>query len=174
MDADARRVASPAAVRRRLLAVVFDECYGRMIDAKTRRDTLDKRSPSWPRQHRTPMSSSGSCVWGRLALTAFALTVELGDWHRFRPDRLARFSGSPRASTQAGSGAGKAGSLRPATATPAGFWSRLPGINAARRGEVSHSNVDAPAIARGPSPSRPSARRLHGRWNALEPEASPA
>ena len=48
-----------------------------------------RRSPSSPRASRTSMSSGGSsvCAASR-TLTAFALTVELGDWHRFRPESL--------------------------------------------------------------------------------------
>src|SRR5947209_6846291 len=76
------------------LAIVFDECYSRMIDAKTRRDTLDKAI--------TELAASEPyvdiverlvCLRGVSTLTAFALTVELGDWHRFRPESLAPFLG---------------------------------------------------------------------------------
>ena len=76
------------------LAIVFDECYGRMIDAKTRRDTLDKAI--------TELAASEPyvdvverlvCLRGVSTLTAFALTVELGDWNRFRPESLGPFLG---------------------------------------------------------------------------------
>ena len=72
------------------LAIVFDECYGRMLDAKSRRDALDKAI--------TELAASEPyvdvverlvCLRGVSTLTAFALTVELGDWRRFRP-RVAR------------------------------------------------------------------------------------
>jgi transposase len=68
------------------LAIVFDECYGRMLDAKTRRDTLDKAitelaaSPPY-----AEVVSRLVCLRGVSTLTAFALTVELGDWHQFPP-----------------------------------------------------------------------------------------
>src|SRR4029077_20507106 len=76
------------------LAIVFDECYTRMIDAKTRRDTLDKAI--------TELAASEPyvdvverlvCLRGVSTLTAFALTVELGDWSRFRPESLGPFLG---------------------------------------------------------------------------------
>src|SRR5204862_18638 len=76
------------------LAIVFDECYSRMIDAKTRRDTLDKAI--------TELAASEPyvdvverlvCLRGVSTLTAFALTVELGDWNRFRPESLGPFLG---------------------------------------------------------------------------------
>src|SRR5437899_9814348 len=76
------------------LAIVFDECYSRMIDAKTRRDTLDKAI--------TELAASEPyvdiverlvCLRGVSTLTAFALTVELGDWNRFPPESLGAFLG---------------------------------------------------------------------------------
>src|SRR5207302_415952 len=45
------------------LAIVCDECYGRVLDAKTRRDALDKAIAELAA---TPTSSSGSSAWGRL------------------------------------------------------------------------------------------------------------
>ena len=46
------------------LAIVFDECYARMLDAKTRRDALDKAITELAGASRTPMSSSGLSVSG--------------------------------------------------------------------------------------------------------------
>ena len=76
------------------LAIVFDECYSRMVDAKTRRDALDKAI--------TELAATSPyvdvverlvCLRGVSTLTAFALTVELGDWNRFRPESLGPFLG---------------------------------------------------------------------------------
>ncbi len=76
------------------LAIVFDECYGRMIDAKTRRDALDKAIAELAA---TPpyvdVVERLVCLRGVSTLTAFALTVELGDWNRFRPESLGPFLG---------------------------------------------------------------------------------
>src|SRR5437870_12683478 len=76
------------------LAVACDECYGRMLYAKNRRDGL----------HRASTEVAGAppyvdvverlvCLRGVSTLTAFALTVELGDWSRFRPESLGPFLG---------------------------------------------------------------------------------
>src|SRR6266542_6241272 len=71
------------------LAIVFDECYSRMFDAKTRRDALDKAitelaaAPPY-----VDVVERLVCLRGVSTLTAFALTVELGDWNRFRPTSL--------------------------------------------------------------------------------------
>ena len=76
------------------LAIVFDECYGRMLDAKTRRDSLDAAIAELAA---TPpyldVVDRLVCLRGVSTLTAFALTVELGDWHRFRPESLGPFLG---------------------------------------------------------------------------------
>jgi transposase len=76
------------------LAIVFDECYGRMLDAKTRRDALDKAIAELAA---TPpyvdVVERLVCLRGVSTLTAFALTVELGDWRRFRPESLGPFLG---------------------------------------------------------------------------------
>src|SRR5882724_69601 len=104
------------------LAIVFDECFGRMLNAKTRRDSLDvaiaELAASEPY---VDVVERLVCLRGVSTLTAFALTVELGDWNRFRPESLGRSSGSRRARTQAGSAAVRAGLPRPATRTRAGF-----------------------------------------------------
>src|SRR6266581_2969269 len=76
------------------LAIVFDECYGRMLDAKSRRDALDKAIAELAA---TPpyvdVVERLVCLRGVSTLTAFALTVELGDWRRFRPESLGPFLG---------------------------------------------------------------------------------
>ena len=76
------------------LAIVFDECYGRMLDAKTRRDALDaaiaELAATAPY---VDVVERLVCLRGVSTLTAFALTVELGDWTRFRPESLGPFLG---------------------------------------------------------------------------------
>ncbi len=71
------------------LAIVFDECYGRMLDAKTRRDALDKAIAELAaKPPYVDVVERLVCLRGVSTLTAFALTVELGDWNRFRPESL--------------------------------------------------------------------------------------
>ena len=65
-----------------------------MLDAKSRRDALDKAitelaaTPSY-----LDVVERLVCLRGVSTLTAFALTVQLGDWHRFRPESLGPFLG---------------------------------------------------------------------------------
>ena len=76
------------------LAIVFDECYGRMLDAKTRRDALDKAIAELAaNEPYVDLVERLVCLRGVSTLTAFALTVELGDWRRFRPEALGPFLG---------------------------------------------------------------------------------
>ena len=132
------------------LAIVFDECYGRMLDAKTRRDALDKAITELAA---TPpyvdVVERLVCLRGVSTLTAFALTVELGDWHRFRPDRSARFSASPRARTQRG------------TAPPRRDHQgrQQPCAPAADRGRLAPTQPDAPERHAGAPTHRQTARR---------------
>jgi transposase len=103
------------------LAVVFDECYGRMLDARSRRETLDKAIAELAgSEPYADVVSRLVCLRGVSTLTAFALTVELGDWTRFRPRSLGPFLGLAHPRAQAGSDAAKAQSQKPATATCVG------------------------------------------------------
>ena len=73
---------------------MFDECYGRMLDAKTRRDALDKAISGLAGERPyADVVERLVCLRGVSTLTAFALTVELGDWHSFRPESLGPFLG---------------------------------------------------------------------------------
>jgi hypothetical protein len=66
------------------LAIVFDECYGRVLDAKSRRDALDEAIAELAAsQPYVDVVGRLVCLRGVSTLTAFALTVELGDWSRF-------------------------------------------------------------------------------------------
>jgi transposase len=65
-----------------------------MIDAKSRRDALDNAiSELAATPPYVDVVSRLVCLRGVSTLTAFALTVELGDWHRFRPESLGPFLG---------------------------------------------------------------------------------
>jgi len=157
------------------LAVVFDECYSRMIDAKTRRDALDKAI--------TELAASDPyvdvvdrlvCLRGVSTLTAFALTVELGDWHRFRPESLGPFLGLTPSEHSSGErrrqGAiTKTGNTHARRLLIEAAWHhRRPprrSVTLERRREGKSLAVRAQADS--------SARRLHGRWLALEARGKP-
>jgi transposase len=157
------------------LAVVFDERYGRMLDAKSRRDTLDKAiSELAATPPYVDVVERLVCLRGVSTLTAFALTVELGDWHRFRPQSLGPFLGLTPSEHSSGErrrqGAiTKAGNSHVRRFLIEAAWHQRPpsrrSITLERRRAGKPLAVQAQAER--------SARRLHGRWHALETRGKP-
>src|SRR3989475_3367116 len=157
------------------LAVVFDECYGRMLDAKTRRDALDRAitelagAPPY-----VDVVGRLVCLRGVSTLTAFALTVELGDWNRFRPTSLGPFLGLTPSENSIGD-RGRQGALTkagnshpPRVLVEAAWHQRRPprlSVTLERRRTGKSLAVRAQADR--------SARRFHGRWHALEGRGKP-
>ena len=102
-------------------------------------------------------------------LTAFALTVELGDWSRFRPQSLGPFLGL----TPSEDSSGERRRLGAITKTGNTHVRRLP-VEAAwqqRRplresATLTRRRQNQPAAVRAQADC--SARRLHRRWQALE------
>jgi transposase len=152
------------------LALVFDECYGRVLHAKTRRDALDQAIAELAA---TPpfLEIVGRlvCLRGVSTLTALALTVELGDWTRFRPQSLGPFLGLTPSEDSTGErrrlGAiTKTGNTHARRLLVEAAWHqrRPPRMSAAleRRRSGKPTAVQAQADR--------SARRLHARWHALE------
>jgi transposase len=157
------------------LAIVFDECYGRMLDAKARRDALDKAITELAA---TPpyvdVVEPLVCLRGVSTLTAFALTVELGDWRRFRPESLGPFLGLTPSESSSGErrrqGAiTKAGNSHARRLLVEAAWHHRPpsrrSVTLERRRTGKSPAVRAQADR--------SARRLHARWHALEARGKP-
>jgi transposase len=157
------------------LAIVFDECYGRMLDAKARRDALDKAivelaaTPPY-----ADVVERLVCLRGVSTLTAFALTVELGDWSRFRPGSLGPFLGLTPSEHSSGErrrqGAiTKTGNTNARRLLIEAAWhQRRP----PRRSVTLERRRDGKPVAVQAQAER-SARRLHGRWHALEARGKP-
>jgi transposase len=154
---------------------VFDECYGRMLDAKARRDALDKAITELAA---TPpyvdVVERLVCLRGVFTLTAFALTVELGDWRRFRPESLGPFLGLTPSESSSGErrrqGAiTKAGNSHARRLLVEAAWHHRPpsrrSVTLERRRTGKSPAVRAQADR--------SARRLHARWHALEARGKP-
>jgi transposase len=152
------------------LAFVFDECYGRVLHAKTRRDALDEAiadlaatAPS------VEIVGRLVCLRGVSTLTALGLTVELGDWGRFKPQSLGPFLGLTPSEESSGQrrrlGAiTKTGNAHARRLLVEAAWHqrRPPRMSVAleRRRNGQPAAVHAQADR--------SARRLYSRWNALE------
>jgi transposase len=154
---------------------VFDECYGRMLDAKTRRDALDKAIAELAAMPPyVDVVSRLVCLRGVSTLTAFALTVELGDWNRFRPESLGPFLGLTPSEHSSGErrrqgGITKTGNTHARRLLIEAAWhQRRPprrSVTLERRRSGKPPAVQAQAER--------SARRLHGRWHALEARGKP-
>jgi transposase len=157
------------------LAIVFDECYGRVLDAKTRRDALDEAIAELAAsQPYVDVVGRLVCLRGVSTLTAFALTVELGDWSRFRPESLGPFLGLTPSENSSGErrrqgGITKTGNTHARRLLVEAAWHqrRPPRLSAvlARRRSGNPVAVQAQADR--------AARRLHGRWHALEARGKP-
>jgi transposase len=157
------------------LAIVFDECYGRMLDAKTRRDALDQAIAELAAtEPYVDVVGRLVCLRGVSTLTAFALTVELGDWSRFRPESLGSFLGLTPSENSSGErrrqgGITKAGNTHARRLLIEAAWhQRRPprlSVTLERRRTGKSLAVRAQADR--------SARRLHGRWQALEGRGKP-
>jgi transposase len=157
------------------LAIVFDECYSRMLDAKNRRDALDKAITELAA---TPpyadVVSRLVCLRGVSTLTAFALTVELGDWNRFRPTSLGPFLGLTPSENSSGErrrqGAiTKAGNSHVRRLLIEAAWHHRP---PSRRSVTLERRRDGKPLAVQAQAER-SGRRLHQRWHALEARGKP-
>ena len=114
------------------------------------------------------------CLRGVSTLTAFALTVELGDWKRFRPQSLGLFLGLTPSESSSGErrrqGAiTKAGNshVRRLLVEAAWHQRRPPRLSVTLERRRTGKSLALRAQA------DRSARRLHGRWHALEARGKP-
>jgi hypothetical protein len=147
------------------LAIVFDDCYGRVLDAKTRSDALDAAIAELAAsQPYVDVVGRLVCLRGVSTLTAFALSVELGDWSRFRPESLGPFLGLTPSENSSGErrrqgGITKTGNTHARRLLVEAAWHqrRPPRMSTvlARRRSGKPAAVQAQADR--------SARRLHGR-----------
>lgn len=154
----------------RALSLAFDECYGAVVQAKGRRDALDEAIAELAGE--PPFADVVArlvCLRGVSTLSALALTVELGDWQRFRPQSLGPFLGLTPSEHSTGErrrqGAiTKTGNTHARRLLVEAAWhQRRPlRISAA----LERRRRDQPAAVRARADE--SARRLHRRWHALE------
>jgi transposase len=174
-EASAWTLAHDAWLRRqrfeyRSLAIAFDESYAAVLQAKTRRDGLDAAIDELASE--PPFAEVVGrlvCLRGISTLTALALTVELGDWQRFRPQSLGPFLGLVPSEDSSGErrrqGAiTKTGNTHARRLLVEAAWHQRRPLRA--RAALERRRQGQPAAVR--SQADQSARRLHQRWQALE------
>ena len=156
--------------QRRPLALAFDECYGAVCQAKGRRDALDRAIAELAAE--APFADVVSrlvCLRGVSTLTALALSVELGDWERFRPHSLGPFLGLVPSEDSSG-GRRRQGAITKTGNTHArrllveAAWHQRRPLRASAA--LERRRQRQPAVVRARADA--SARRLHARWHALE------
>lgn len=174
-DASAWTLAHDAWMRRQQfesgpLRLAFDESYAAMLQAKTRRDTLDRAISELAAEPPfVDVVGRLVCLRGIATLTALALTVEIGDWSRFRPEALGPFLGLTPSEDSTGDrrklGAiTKTGNTHARRLLVEAAWHQRQPLRASNLLERRRKGQPAPVRARADA----SARRLHRRWHALE------
>lgn len=154
----------------RPLALAFDEGYGAVLQAKSRRDRLDRAIAELAAE--PPFAEVVGrlvCLRGVSTLTALALTVELGDWRRFRPRSLGPFLGLTPSEDSTGErrrlGAiTKTGNTHARRLLVEAAWHQRRPLRASAALERRRQGQPAAVRARADA----SARRLNRRWHALE------
>lgn len=154
----------------RALSLAFEECYGAVVQARMRRDALDGAIAKLAAE--PPFVDAVGrlvCLRGVSTLTAVGLTVELGDWHRFRPRGLGAFLGLVPSEASSGErrrqgSITKTGNSHARRLLVEAAWHqrRPPRVSQT----LEHRRQGQPACVRGQADR--SARRLHHRWCTLE------
>jgi transposase len=94
MDQLTRGPAAPPPVRFAALQTTFESDFDAVLTVKARRDRLDAAIAAMAAGSEfTPLVRRLGCLRGVSNLTALALAVEIGDWHRFTGNTLGAFVG---------------------------------------------------------------------------------
>jgi transposase len=154
----------------RPLALAFEESYGAVVQAKSRRDALDQAISELAAE--SPFAEIVGrlcCLRGVSTLTALGLTVELGDWTRFRPESLGPFLGLTPSEDSSGQrrqlgGITKTGNTHARRLLVEAAWHQRRPLRHSVALERRRHGQPAAVRARADQ----SSRRLHDRWHALD------
>jgi transposase len=174
-DAAAWTLAHDAWLRRqrfqsRPLQLALEESYAAALQAKARRDTLDRAIVELASEPPfVEIVGRLCCLRGVGTLTALALTVELGDWTRFRPQSLGPFLGLTPSEDSSGErrrlgSITKTGNTHARRLLVEAAWQQRRPLRESTT--LARRRQDQPAAVRARADQ--SARRLHERWHALE------
>ena len=154
----------------RPLQLALEEAYGAAIQAKARRDGLDHAVVELAAE--PPFAEIVGrlcCLRGVGTLTALALTVELGDWARFRPLSLGPFLGLTPSEDSTGDrrhlgSITKTGNTHARRLLVEAAWHQRRPLR--ESAILTRRRQGQPAAVR--AQAERSAHRLHRRWHALE------
>lgn len=174
-DSSAWTLAHDAWLRRqrfdsRPLQLALEESYAAASQAKARRDLLDQAIVELAAE--APFVETVGrlcCLRGVSTLTALALTVELGDWTRFRPHSLGPFLGLTPSEDSTGErrrqgSITKTGNTHARRLLVEAAWQQRRPLR--ESATLAKRRQGQPAAVR--TRADQSARRLHQRWHALE------
>jgi len=153
-----------------VLALACEESYGALAQATGRRDALDQASVELAGEPPfCEVVGRLCCLRGVSTLSALALSVELGEWERFRPESLGPFLGLVPSEDSSGErrrqGAiTKTGNTHARRLLVEAAWHQRRPLRTSAALERRRQGQPAPVRARADE----SARRLHQRWHALE------
>lgn len=156
-------------------ALAFEDCYSVVVQAKARRDALDREiSELAAEPHFRDVVGRLACLRGVSTLTALALTVELGEWQRFQPQSLGPFLGLTPSEDSSG-GRRRQGAITK-TGNSHARWLLIEAAWHQRRpprpsATLERRRAGQPAHVRARADH--SARRLHQRWRQLEQRGKP-
>lgn len=152
------------------LQLALEESYAAAVQAKARRDLLDEAIVELAAE--PPFAEVVGrlcCLRGIGTLTALALTVELGDWTRFRPQALGPFLGLTPSEDSTGErrrlgGITKTGNSHARRLLVEAAWQQRRPLR--ESATLAKRRQGQPAAVR--TRADQSGRRLHQRWHALE------
>jgi transposase len=155
---------------RRGLALAFDEAHGAVLSVEARRDRLDAAivqtasEPPW-----AAIVARLGCLRGVGTLTAFALAVEIGDWHRFTGSSIGAYLGLVPSEDSTGQrrvqgGITKTGNTHARRLLVEAAWHHRRPYRPSRELLRRRHDAHPAAVARAEQANR----RLHRRWERFD------
>ena len=174
-DGDAWTLVHNAWLRRqrfdsRALQATFDSNYEAVLMVKARRDRLDEAIAEMAANSEfTPVVRRLGCLRGVADLTAFALAVEIGDWHRFTGASIGAFVGLVPTEHSSGQSRAqgsitKTGNAHARRLLVEAAWHHRPQYRTGRTLRARWELASPAARARGDAGNR----RLHARWRKFD------
>ena len=151
--------------------IAYTEAFDTVLAVTSRRDRLDQAIIQMARQARwqDPVSRL-SCIRGISTLTAFGLTVEVADWHRFTGATIGAYLGLVPTENSSGEkqvrgSITKAGNTHARRLLVESAWHHRKPLRVAGGRVRAQRETVSPAVR---ARAREADRRLHQRWLALD------